>query len=234
MGLDSVELVIGFEDAFGIAIPDEAAACMRTPRDVIEYVMERVEKSAEPACVSQRGFHLIRREFTRTLAIARNQIRPKAQLSELIPRAHRKHLWPRIGIAVGAGEWPSLVRPQWLFNLLALLSVVAAVAVSVQLYRQSPELGAWVTLVGIGSLILVSIALAQITRPLRTEFATDLERVEDLVRWVVAKSPGLVMDEPGRWTRERVALTVRQIVIEELGVAEVHEDSRFVEDLGMN
>ena len=38
MGLDSVELVMAFEEAFGVAIEDAEAAKMITPRDVILYL----------------------------------------------------------------------------------------------------------------------------------------------------------------------------------------------------
>lgn len=47
MGLDSVELVMAFEEEFGISIPDSAAGKMMTPRHVIDFVQEaraRVEK----------------------------------------------------------------------------------------------------------------------------------------------------------------------------------------------
>jgi acyl carrier protein len=38
MGLESVELVMAFEEEFGISIPDSAAAKMTTPADVIDFV----------------------------------------------------------------------------------------------------------------------------------------------------------------------------------------------------
>jgi acyl carrier protein len=234
MGLDSVELVIRLEDELGIEIPDEAAARMYTPRDVIEYVMGRVERSRAPSCVSQRGFHVVRRQLVRHLAVDRGRIRPKARLSELIPREVRKAVWPRIGTALGVGEWPALVRPYWQFVLLAYLSVAAAAVASIQTLRYYPDLGGWVSLVGVGTLIVVGEMVEQLTRPLRTEFGNGTETIGDLVRWVIAKEPRLVVDAPERWTRERVALVVRQIVVEVLGVTDFNEDSRFVEDMGMS
>jgi acyl carrier protein len=39
MGLDTVELVMAFEQAFGIEIPNQMAEEMVTPRDVRDFVM---------------------------------------------------------------------------------------------------------------------------------------------------------------------------------------------------
>ena len=39
MGLDTVEIVMDFENAFGIEISNEAAEKLKTPRDVREFVM---------------------------------------------------------------------------------------------------------------------------------------------------------------------------------------------------
>jgi acyl carrier protein len=42
--LDTVELVMAFEEAFGIEIPDEDAEKMVTVKDALEYLAEHVEK----------------------------------------------------------------------------------------------------------------------------------------------------------------------------------------------
>ena len=42
MGLDSVELVMAFEDEFEIRIPDEVAAGMRSVRDVVDHVVAQL------------------------------------------------------------------------------------------------------------------------------------------------------------------------------------------------
>ena len=39
MGLDTVELVMAFEEKFGVSIPDAATAKLVTPRDVVDYLM---------------------------------------------------------------------------------------------------------------------------------------------------------------------------------------------------
>lgn len=48
MGLDSVQLVMDLEEAFGIEIPDEDAARLETPRMVLDYVAARLPPEAWP------------------------------------------------------------------------------------------------------------------------------------------------------------------------------------------
>jgi hypothetical protein len=42
MGLDTIELVMAFEDKFGVRILDEDAGQLTTPRKVIDYIMSKV------------------------------------------------------------------------------------------------------------------------------------------------------------------------------------------------
>jgi acyl carrier protein len=42
--LDTVELVMAFEEAFDIEIPDEDAEKIRTVGDAISYIKERIEE----------------------------------------------------------------------------------------------------------------------------------------------------------------------------------------------
>ena len=40
--LDTVELVMAFEEEFGCSIPDDAAEKIRTVKDVIDYIQKQV------------------------------------------------------------------------------------------------------------------------------------------------------------------------------------------------
>ncbi len=42
MGLDIVELIMAFEEEFGIVIPDATAQHLTTPRRVTDYVMTQI------------------------------------------------------------------------------------------------------------------------------------------------------------------------------------------------
>jgi hypothetical protein len=61
MGLDSVELVMGFEEAFGIVIPDAITSEMITLRDTIDYVASLPAITPVARCLSQQTFYRLRR-----------------------------------------------------------------------------------------------------------------------------------------------------------------------------
>ena len=47
MGLDLVELVLAFEDSFGLEIPEALGGEMRTPGDVIAFVESQLRQRTE-------------------------------------------------------------------------------------------------------------------------------------------------------------------------------------------
>ena len=76
MGMDSVEVILSVEDAFGIDIPNEAAANILTLKNLIDYIVEHVSTMAQEKCHTQRIFCKLRRAF-------RNQI-PALEVREII------------------------------------------------------------------------------------------------------------------------------------------------------
>jgi hypothetical protein len=109
MGMDSVELVIGFEAAFGIAIPDEEAARMRTPRRVLDFAAARVPTVRADRCLTQRTFYALRRAIrARVDAVA--ELAPATPLRAVeADRNAWPVVWTRIRIAAGELGWPQSV-----------------------------------------------------------------------------------------------------------------------------
>lgn len=106
MGLDTVELVMNFEEGFGIAIPDEEAARMRTPRDVLQYAAGRLGAVRGEGCLTQRTFYALRRGF-RAAGVAR-PLTPRTPLRELADDPWPV-LWTRVRLRAGEPWWPAFV-----------------------------------------------------------------------------------------------------------------------------
>ena len=100
MGLEGVELVMEFEDEFGLQIPDDVAEKMPSVRDVIEYVHAELRNTLPQAesCLTSRSFYRLRRELTKFLSLPRRNVTPKTELGSLIPQERRREVWLRMSL----------------------------------------------------------------------------------------------------------------------------------------
>ena len=234
MGLDSVELVIAFEEAFGVAIEDAAAEKMRTPRDVIDFIARHRGSGTKKLCLTRRAFHKIR-EHLMAVGVARSAIRPDARLEQIFPADIRCALWIRARGEISRWQWPDLVRPVRLQNTISILPLVIASAVLVTtLIRISGSRISSAIIFAVGSAILSAFLLLRITETQRRHFP-GLNTVRDLAIRTAIGTAGLLR-EGEEFTRDQIAATVKAIVIEQLGISESRygEDKDFVRDLGMN
>ena len=94
MGLDSVELIIAVEEAFGIAIPDAVAAEMITPARLISHVQDAIGSSVDrKACISLRAFHHVRASLMRSTGVSRPKVALDTRINALFVGARRSELW---------------------------------------------------------------------------------------------------------------------------------------------
>ena len=115
--------------------------------------------------------------------------------------------------SVDARSWP----------LLTLVFVTARV------YDGPDFQGAFVAIeIGFVVAILVLAALAMATKPFARSLPVRIRLVKDLVPFA-ATSNSIC------WTREEIAATVKEIVMEQLGLKESQysENANFVNDLGL-
>lgn len=120
MGLDGVELVMAWEEAFGISIPDSDAPQMHTVRDAFDWIEARVEARPLGPCRTRRAFHRIRRVLGEELAVSRAAIRPGTRLTDILPPAGLPpERWKRVAERLGPG-W-ILSRVDWPGDVLSAL-----------------------------------------------------------------------------------------------------------------
>lgn len=233
MGLDAVEFVMRCEETFGIDISDEAAERMRTPRDVIDYVMTQVRVSEHPVCLSQHAFHKLRGAFTRTLHINRAAFRPRERIEDFVPEEGRRAMWAQLNTDLRGIKLFGLERPAWLAALLTTLSIGAWILPAMLLSQGVIEFTKHFLA---GFLYAVAVAAVGLyaTRSFMYVIPARYTYVGDMVGYVVANSVHAFKDEG--LTREQVAKAVREITLDELGIdAGLYcEDARFLEDLGMD
>ena len=106
MGLDTVELVMAFEEAFELEIPNAEAERMRTVRDVVDYIAK--QKSLEPngSCAAQVTFNQLRRALE-IAAPHPEKLAPSTPLSALTDRDGWGSLWRTTRLCSGQEDWPA-------------------------------------------------------------------------------------------------------------------------------
>jgi len=238
MGLDSVELVMAFEEAFGVAIEDAEAAKMITPRDVILYIVQNRGIGTKTLCLTRRAFHRIRKRLME-VGIERVAIRLGAPLEQFFPEHSRRALWAQARGPISNSQWPELLRPVRLQKILVVVSWLLAGTVLVASLRA--------THASLGSRILGSLLLSMITAACASLLFLRLTQnqcrcfpgiatVHDLTICVAAGGAANLMWKDEEFTRDEIAASVKTIVIEQLGIKESDyaEDKEFVRDLGMD
>ncbi|MEK6282637.1 MAG: hypothetical protein AABN95_19935 [Acidobacteriota bacterium] len=234
MGLDTIELVIGFEEAFGIAIPDEVAAQLTTPGKVTDYVMAQVVVSEEPSCLSQQAFYFLRRTLIPSLNIPRTDLAPSTRLEDIIPLENRRMVWAGLKSQIGPAVIPDLARPIWLFALLSFMTAFAFISALIHT-RNNLGLGANVGFYfGLLTAVFVGYGGTLITRRFKRNFRPMCESLGDLAKHVSVHSPHIFKTQQRGWTREQVAAVVREIIIAQLGRKDFTEDSHFIDDMHLN
>lgn len=234
MGLDSVELVIAFEEAFGIAIEDSDAATMFTPCDVIDYIERRRGTGTKRLCLTRRAFYRVR-ERMMEIGIERSAIRLGTPLAPLFPESTRRELWMRARGPISVHQWPDLIRPETLRNTIAVLSLFVAVTVFVSSFHAASSRGILDSfLLAALSAAGASLLLLRITRSQCRHFP-GITIVRDLTIRVTVGGAASLLWKDEEFTRATIAATVRKIVIEQLGIEEADyaEKKHFIRDFGM-
>lgn len=110
MGLDFVELVMGWEEALGVTITDADATLIRTPRMVIDLLAEKLGATdmRGGACLCMRAFYRLRRGFVSAIGVPRSQVQPNSKLRDLLPRANRKDYWVAVRQTAGLPKLPKM------------------------------------------------------------------------------------------------------------------------------
>jgi len=113
MGLDSVEIVMAWEESFGISISDDEAMTLRTLGLAVDLIAQKLDARDEPQrpCLTARAFHRLRDSIINVANVPRESFRPDARLKALIS-TDRRHTWQAVGAGCGIASLPI---PVWLF-----------------------------------------------------------------------------------------------------------------------
>jgi len=213
MGLDTVELLMAFEEEFGIHIDDEDAGKCCTPEDVADYVYGRVRKNGP--CPSQKGFYKLRKIIVTTFN--QDKIKPNSDLKEILGK-NIKTNWLLLQKSLGTKDFPSLERGK---PLISLVFILPAIIVSPLIVDEAPLELIFVCYISL--LFLINI----FTYNIGTIIPNSYRSVSSLIPYVGC-SKNIT------WEKDIIIKRVIEITSEQLGIPvdKINKKSNFVHDLG--
>lgn len=225
MGMDTVELVIDIEEAFEISIPDQEAAQIMTPADLIECVCERLnmEPTMHHACLAARAFYRLRRFLVQQGGFERREIKTDTSLEYLFPRRKRRFLWQKWQSEIG-------VRALYLESSMMLIGGIALCSMLFALAVLHGSSAGWIALLSLGSFVVLS----WLSQPLKLGFPSGIVTTGEAATLLAERVPSVLMKDTEAWSRELVAKTVRRITCEYTDEALYREDAEIVRDLGLD
>jgi hypothetical protein len=111
MGLDAVEMMMGWERAFDIQLSDAEVLELRTPRQAIDLIAGKVGASDRELgiCLGLRAYHRLRQSFVTVTKVPRDRVRLDSKLRQLLPPEQRLMMWRKIFTQAGLPTAPQLV-----------------------------------------------------------------------------------------------------------------------------
>jgi hypothetical protein len=235
MGLDGVEIVLATEERFGIGISNAEAERCRTPGDLINLVCRQLGVQTSPcACRTRQAFYRLRQRWTLAGRAERNQIKPSTRLETWMARGSPSETWKRMQTEVRSTAWPKLDLASTVHATIASWALLAGASFffTTQITGKLGPTPNLLMAIGITVLTLVG-AYRWIPWP-RTALPGSIRTAGDLAAFLVLHDPAWLAG-PSGWDRERVALAVREIVVDHLACDDTYrEDADFVRDLGLS
>jgi len=231
MGLDFVNLALRIEEEFNIYIPNEAFEEIRTPTDIAGFIHDEYVIKNYAQCSSQVGFYKIRKMLIDEFSLKREDIKPSTYLAKLFKNDIRKN-WRKLNRLLEKKLAPyPLELTKRVFKSLLIITLTMGIALFyLQFYVEKYSFFEslflttiltqfiWILLSNIGQYFfgkVIPVELAQTFNLIR--FTEENHKINKYNNY------------------ENILDKVIEISIDELGLdpSEIHEDSDYVDDLGV-
>jgi len=219
MGLESVELIMAFEEEFGFEFDDFEAENFFTPNDIVDYISPRVRKNKGAPCLSQKGFYKIRKAIVKTFNSQRSDIHPDTNLNDILGKDTKKN-WNLLQKAIDLNYFPSLKCSKFIVLTIYLLPFLACIT----LFLNSVPLEILPILY-----ILLIILISYFTSSMGSIIPRKYSTVGSLIPFVECSKSTI-------WSKEDILKRVIEITSEQLGIPikEIKGNTQFVSELGVD
>jgi acyl carrier protein len=233
MGLDSVEILVNVENAFGITITNYEAEKIATVGDIHSIVWRSIQGRQSMRCKSQQLYYKLRHALITRLKVDKDAIELNASLNEIFPKVNRRLLYRRLEKQLQL-KLPPLVLPKaWeialrITGLVLIIGTIVSSLVLVNQFQYTPWL---YVLPGLG--ILLTRFFSNLLDFVRTVFKPAI--VKDYIQTVLSLNYTTLIQQNGA-NRKEVELIINNVIAETIGL-ELHEiapEKKLQDDLGID
>jgi acyl carrier protein len=233
MGLDSVEILVNVENAFGITISNYEAEKITTVGDIHNVVWRNVQGRQSMRCRSQQLFYKLRYLLISKFQVPREDIEPDASLNDIFPKKNRRLKYLRLQKELQL-KVPELVLPAAWGRLLIITGVtlipglLALALVLIYGYGYT----SWLYLLpGLG--IIATLFISNILDAVRTEFKPEM--VKAYTQTVLAFNYGTLITNKGI-NRDEMEIIINNIIAETIGLdlQDISAEKSLTNDLGID
>ena len=235
MGLDSVELLMDVEEAFGIEISNLEAEQINTVQDFYDCAWKHVSNKnlSIEKCYSQSVFYKIRQAIVENIKVDKASITPKTKITDIIPFENRRQIWKQLEDTLQL-KLPQLeLRKPYniILNAFGIKTILGSLLVElfmVIIYDASY----WVYGYSLIAILLTSL-LSKAFTPFRTNFVTN--DFGELTKNVYGKNFKAITNENGI-TQNDLEIVIREIISNKCGLdlAEITPEKSLTRDLGID
>jgi len=242
MGLEIVELVLGVEEAFDIAVPDEDMETLVTVGTLYDYICHRLGLVAPDGrervvCNSQVAFHRLRRHLTEGYGVPRRSVAPGVPLDNLlVPQpAARRAQWDALRASLGVRLPDLIAAPGWYPAIWAAVLAPLSAGIALGIASGGSASQKYAVLLLLGLAPVCGVAMIRAARAHAVHLPASCATVGLTVRAMLSYGASeLIPDRSENWTREAVWDALVKVVVEQLEVLpeEVTPVAHFIDDLG--
>jgi acyl carrier protein len=233
MGLDSVEMLVNVEKAFGITISNFEAEKITTVGDIHTIVWRNVQGRQSMRCKSQQLYYKLRYTLINKFMVAKHDAELSASLNDIFPQTNRRLLYRNLEKELQL-KLPQLVLPSVWANVLRITGIMlipgllvwSLVLVNVFDYTW------WLYLLPVLG-ILGTVFLSNVLDPVRTVFHP--ETLKGFTQMVLSNNYATLIQEEGT-NRKEMELIINNIIADIAGL-ELHEitpEKKIHDDLGVD
>jgi acyl carrier protein len=233
MGLDSVEILVNVENAFGITISNYEAEKIYTVGDIHNIVWRNIQGRQSMRCRSQQLFYKLRYIFINRYKIPREAIEPDASLNNIFPQKNRRLKYHRLQKELQL-KLPELVLPAaWAraLRVTGVLFIPATLAVTLVLIYGYHRTRWLYLLPALG--LLATVFISNILDAVRTEFRP--ETIKEYTKEVLSLNYGTLMQEKPI-DRKEMEVLINNVIAETMGIrlSEISPEKSLAYDLGID